>query len=127
MLRLIIHMQAFLIICFVGVASSLLILPPNRVIRGDGTLVKLQARSSVGVEIREMVKLFTNWKLLALMPMFFASNYLSAYSSCHLPYLDAELNIVMLIRVLSTLESLMVQLVRLMERWKLPEVSSALC
>jgi MFS family permease len=70
---------AFLVIIFCGVASSFLILPPNKVIRGDGTLVKLQAASSLRAELRGMLNLFTNWRMIALLPMFFASNYFYAY------------------------------------------------
>jgi len=90
--------QAFLVIIFCGVASSWLVLPPNKVIRGDGTLVKLQAASSIRIELRGMLGLFKNWRMLgtfrlfhsqmqswlthpwaALLPMFFASNYFYAY------------------------------------------------
>jgi MFS family permease len=70
---------AFLVIIFCGVASSWLVLPPNKVIRGDGTLVKLQAASSIRIELRGMLGLFKNWRMLALLPMFFASNYFYAY------------------------------------------------
>ncbi|KAF7967169.1 hypothetical protein HWV62_13181 [Athelia sp. TMB] len=70
---------AFLVIIFLGVASSFLILPPNKVVRGDGTLVKLQAKSSIKAEVLAMAKLFTDWRMLALLPMFFASNYFYAY------------------------------------------------
>ncbi|RDX45382.1 MFS general substrate transporter [Lentinus brumalis] len=70
---------AFLIIIFVGVASAFLILPPNRVIRSDGTIVKLEAASKPHEEIVGMARLFKDWRLLALAPMFFASNYFYAY------------------------------------------------
>jgi hypothetical protein len=56
--------QAFLVIILCGVASSWLVLPPNKVIRGDGTLVKLQAASSLRDEIKGMLKLFTDWRML---------------------------------------------------------------
>jgi len=70
---------AFLVIIFVGVASAFLVLPPNRVIRSDGTLVKLQAHSSIRTELVAMVHLLKDWRMLALVPMFFASNYFYAY------------------------------------------------
>ncbi|KAI0699053.1 MFS general substrate transporter [Cerioporus squamosus] len=70
---------AFLVIIFVGVASAFLILPPNRVIRSDGTIVKLEAASKPHEEIIGMARLFKDWRLLALAPMFFASNYFYAY------------------------------------------------
>lgn len=56
--------QVFEVIILCGVASSFLVLPPNKVIRGDGTLVKLQAASSLGDELKGMLKVFTNWRML---------------------------------------------------------------
>ncbi|EIN11162.1 hypothetical protein PUNSTDRAFT_50256 [Punctularia strigosozonata HHB-11173 SS5] len=70
---------AFLVIIFVGIASSALILPPHRVVRGDGTLVTLAHHSSIHSELLGMAKLFTDWRVAALLPMFFSSNYFYAY------------------------------------------------
>ena len=56
--------QAFLIIIFVGVASSFLILPPNRVIRSDGTIVKLEAASKPHEEVIGLLRLFKDWRML---------------------------------------------------------------
>lgn len=70
---------AFLIIIFIGVASAFLVLGPNRIVRSDGTLVKLQARTTVSEEISGIIRLFKDWRMLALTPMFFASNYFYAY------------------------------------------------
>ncbi|KAJ3485966.1 hypothetical protein NLI96_g4585 [Meripilus lineatus] len=70
---------AFLVIIFIGIASAFLILPPNRVIRGDGTIVKLEAASHPREEIIGMGRLLKDWRMLALLPMFFASNYFYAY------------------------------------------------
>ncbi|THG93485.1 hypothetical protein EW026_g7763 [Hermanssonia centrifuga] len=70
---------AFLIIIFVGVASAFMILPPNRVIRADGTIVRLDTTTKVREELVEMFRLLKNWRMIALFPMFFASNYLYAY------------------------------------------------
>lgn len=70
---------AFIIIAFVGIFSSFLVLPPNRVIRSDGTLVKLHAHTSVKEEVIGIFKLLKDWRMLALLPMFFASNYFYAY------------------------------------------------
>lgn len=68
-----------MVIIFFGMATSFLVLPPNRVIRSDGTLVKLQAASKVHVEVISMLRLLKDWRMLCLMPMFFASNYFYAY------------------------------------------------
>jgi len=70
---------AFLIIIFCGVASAFLVLPPNRVIRSDGTIVKLEAASTVRAEIVGIWERLKDWRILALLPMFFASNYFYAY------------------------------------------------
>ncbi|OJT04058.1 UNC93-like protein 1, partial [Trametes pubescens] len=72
---------AFLVIIFIGVASSFLVLPPHRVIRSDGTLVKLKASSKLHEEVLGVLRLLKDWRMLALMPMFFASNYFYAYQS----------------------------------------------
>ncbi|KZV77525.1 MFS general substrate transporter [Peniophora sp. CONT] len=70
---------AFLIIMLIGTTSSLLVLPPASIVRGDGSLVKVQNLSSPREEIRSFFALFKDWRMLALTPMFFASNYFYAY------------------------------------------------
>ncbi|KAJ3548314.1 hypothetical protein NM688_g5315 [Phlebia brevispora] len=70
---------AFLIIIFIGVATSFLVLPPNLVVRADGTIVKLDTSTKVHEELVGMLRLLKDWRLLALLPMFFASNYFYAY------------------------------------------------
>lgn len=59
--------------------SSFLVLPPNRVVRSDGTIVKLNTSTKVHEELVAMLHLLKDWRLLALLPMFFASNYFYAY------------------------------------------------
>ncbi|KZV77526.1 MFS general substrate transporter [Peniophora sp. CONT] len=70
---------AFLIIMLIGSASTILLLPPSSIIRADGTLVKVQEATSPREEIRTFFALFKDWRMLALTPMFFASNYFYAY------------------------------------------------
>ncbi|KZT07911.1 MFS general substrate transporter [Laetiporus sulphureus 93-53] len=70
---------AFLVVIFVGIASAFLVLPPNHVIRGDGTIVKLEAASKLHEELLSMWAMRKDWRVLALLPMFFASNYFYAY------------------------------------------------
>lgn len=55
---------AFLVIIFVGVASAFLILPPNKVIRSDGTIVKLQAASKVHEEFIGMWHTLKDWRII---------------------------------------------------------------
>jgi len=64
---------------FIGTASTILILPPEAIIREDGTLVKVEASSSVRQELRSFVKVLKDKRILLLLPMFFASNYFYAY------------------------------------------------
>ncbi|THG93486.1 hypothetical protein EW026_g7764 [Hermanssonia centrifuga] len=70
---------AFLVIIFIGVASAFAILPSNRVVRADGTIVKLDTTTKVHEELFAMFRLIKDWRMLALFPMFFASNYFYAY------------------------------------------------
>ncbi|KAI0297599.1 MFS general substrate transporter [Multifurca ochricompacta] len=70
---------AFMIIMFIGTASTIFILPPSAIVRADGTLVKVQASSSVREELSNFVKVLKDKRIILLMPMFFASNYFYAY------------------------------------------------
>lgn len=45
------------------------------VVRSDGSLVELQDSLSPREELAQFVVLFRDWKIWALVPMFFASNY----------------------------------------------------
>lgn len=69
----------FLVLMLTAILTAWLVLPPNYVVRADGTLVDLEDSVPVGVEIRAFAKQFTDWRMLALFPMFFASNYFYAY------------------------------------------------
>ncbi|PCH44646.1 hypothetical protein WOLCODRAFT_26919 [Wolfiporia cocos MD-104 SS10] len=70
---------AFLIIIAFGIASALLILPPDRIVRADGTRVALKAHATPRQEIVGMWHTLKDWRVLALLPMWFASNYFYAY------------------------------------------------
>lgn len=69
----------FMIIMLTAMASSWLVLPPQLVVRGDGTIVELEASLSPKREFQEFVQMFKDWRMLALFPMCFASNYFYAY------------------------------------------------
>lgn len=64
---------------FIGTASTILILPPSAIVREDGTLVKVEASSSVRKELESFIKVLKDKRILLLLPMFFASNYFYAY------------------------------------------------
>ncbi|KAH9035631.1 MFS general substrate transporter [Lactarius pseudohatsudake] len=70
---------AFIIIMFIGTASTMFILPPGAIIRADGTLVKVQASSTVREELTNFIKVLKDKRIIMLIPMFFASNYFYAY------------------------------------------------
>ncbi|KAI0041653.1 MFS general substrate transporter [Auriscalpium vulgare] len=70
---------AFIIIMFIGTASTMLIMPPQRIVRSDGTIVKVEAASSPRQEFHNFISVLKDWRMIALMPMFFASNYFYAY------------------------------------------------
>lgn len=51
-------------IIFVGVASAFLVLPPNKVIRSDGTIVTLKTASRPREELVGMLRLLKDWRML---------------------------------------------------------------
>lgn len=65
----------------IGVGSAFLVLPPNRVIRSDGSIVHTQGASTLRGELLGMLRLLGDWRMLALLPMTFASIYFYAYQS----------------------------------------------
>ncbi|KAG8164200.1 hypothetical protein KVR01_006118 [Diaporthe batatas] len=70
---------AFLIIMLTAVVTSWLILPPHLVVRGDGTVVEIEEAITPKQEFKEIWKLLRDWRMIALFPMFFSSNYFYAY------------------------------------------------
>ncbi|KAF8335875.1 MFS general substrate transporter [Cantharellus anzutake] len=70
---------AFLAIIFLGVACTWLLLPPNMIVRGDGSVVQVQSASNPKQEVTNFLNLLKDWRMLALLPMSFASNYFYAY------------------------------------------------
>ena len=67
--------------CFMsaGTLLSFAILPPNQVIRDDGTRCTNVKYSSVSTEAAEILKLFLNWKMLLIVPAAWASNFFYSY------------------------------------------------
>ncbi|KAI5457561.1 DUF895 domain protein [Mariannaea sp. PMI_226] len=70
---------AFMIVMLTSIATSWLVLPPHLVVRGDNTVVEVQKSLSPKQEWREFVQVFRDWRMVALFPMFLASNYFYAY------------------------------------------------
>ncbi|KAG5920543.1 hypothetical protein E4U53_003911 [Claviceps sorghi] len=70
---------AFVTVMLTSVATSWLVLPPELVVRGDGTIPSLAEPLTPSREMAEFVAMFKDWRMLALFPMFFSSNYFYAY------------------------------------------------
>ncbi|CAN8104143.1 unnamed protein product [Discula destructiva] len=70
---------AFMIIMLTAIVTSWLLLPPHSVVRADGTVVELEDAISPLQEFRELKKVLADWRMWALFPMFFSSNYFYAY------------------------------------------------
>ncbi|TVU06846.1 hypothetical protein EJB05_46882, partial [Eragrostis curvula] len=63
----------------VGAALTLLVLPPRRIVRDDGTRATRVTYSSPATELTEIVALFANWKMLLVLPAAWASNFFYTY------------------------------------------------
>lgn len=70
---------AFMAIMLVGTALTLLVLPPSRIVRNDGTRATRVTYSSVSTEAWEILKLFANWRMLLVLPAAWASNFFYTY------------------------------------------------
>lgn len=70
---------AFIIIMLTSTATSWLVLPPEAVVRANGTIVKLPESLTPKQELKEFIRMFKDWRMIALFPMFFSSNYFYAY------------------------------------------------
>ncbi|XP_022888800.1 UNC93-like protein 1 isoform X2 [Olea europaea var. sylvestris] len=70
---------AFMVFMSIGTVLSLAISHPSRVHRDDGSRCTNIEYSSVSVEAIEILKLFLNWKMLLLVPAYWASNFFYSY------------------------------------------------
>ncbi|KAJ2746840.1 hypothetical protein H4R27_003715 [Coemansia aciculifera] len=70
---------AFVVLECIGAALGLALAPPAKVVREDGSSVVLVKYTSVRIEAVEILKLFMNPMMLALLPMCFASNFFYSY------------------------------------------------
>lgn len=78
---------AMIVIMLAAIGTSWLVLPAQKAVRGDGTLVEIEASVRPMVEFREFLKMLGDWRMLALFLMCFASNYFYAYQSAITAYL----------------------------------------
>jgi hypothetical protein len=70
---------AFMVIMTFGAMLTLALLPSSKVIRSDGTPVSLHKFSNWKREAIEVLKLFKDWRMLVLIPLFAGSNWFYAY------------------------------------------------
>ncbi|RUP49141.1 major facilitator superfamily domain-containing protein [Jimgerdemannia flammicorona] len=70
---------AFMIIMMFGILLILLLKPPNKVTRDDGTPVTLVVSTDWRSELKSIVLLLGNWRMVLLIPMFLGSNWFYAY------------------------------------------------
>ncbi|PKU81721.1 UNC93-like protein 2 [Dendrobium catenatum] len=70
---------AFMCFMSAGTVLSLAILPPSRIVREDGSRATAVTYSSVSAEGIEILKLFSNWKMLLIIPAAWRSNFFYSY------------------------------------------------
>ncbi|KAG1107580.1 hypothetical protein G6F42_016319 [Rhizopus arrhizus] len=70
---------AFMVIMVFGALLTLALLPANRVVRADGAQVSLHKFSNWKREAVEVLKLFKDWRMLILIPLFAGSNWFYTY------------------------------------------------
>ena len=51
-------------IIFFGIASAFAVLPPHRVVRPDGTIVKVDDQSSIPQELKGLWERLKDWRIL---------------------------------------------------------------
>ncbi|KAI8604981.1 major facilitator superfamily domain-containing protein [Dissophora ornata] len=69
----------YMVVMTVGSLISVLLLPTSKVIRKDGShVVKIRYSSPID-ELKSVFALFKDWRMLALVPMFFSSNWFYTY------------------------------------------------
>ncbi|KAM1407609.1 hypothetical protein ACFX2F_002166 [Malus domestica] len=69
----------FMIFMSIGTLLSLSILPASKVVRDDGTKCTDIQYSNVTTEASEIAKLFTNWKMLLIIPAAWSGNFFYTY------------------------------------------------
>ncbi|KAG1053259.1 hypothetical protein G6F46_000817 [Rhizopus delemar] len=70
---------AFVIVMLVGVVLSLAIASPTRVVRPDGTKVAIEKPLHWSDELKGVLSVWKEWRMLCLIPAFLASNWFYSY------------------------------------------------
>ncbi|KAF9130741.1 hypothetical protein BGW39_002742 [Mortierella sp. 14UC] len=69
----------YMVVMVFGALLSLLLLPTSKVFRKDGSNVARVRYSNPTSELVSVFKLFLDWRMLCLIPMFFTSNWVYTY------------------------------------------------
>ncbi|KAG0051671.1 hypothetical protein BGZ83_003462 [Gryganskiella cystojenkinii] len=69
----------YMVVMTIGALISVFLLPTSKVTRADGSAVVKVRYSSPILELQSVMKLFTDWRMLCLIPMFFTSNWIYTY------------------------------------------------
>ncbi|CAO3644751.1 unnamed protein product [Cunninghamella blakesleeana] len=70
---------AFVIVMLIGVGLTFTLASPSNVIRSDGSRVEVSEASTWKHEVKAMVNVWSEWRMVALIPAFLASNWFYAY------------------------------------------------
>ncbi|KAI9294180.1 MFS general substrate transporter [Neoconidiobolus thromboides FSU 785] len=70
---------AFMSLMIVGALIALLLLPPNKVVRSDGSPIEVPKYPSPIEEIKGVAKVFFDLKMILLIPLFLSSNWYYTY------------------------------------------------
>ncbi|OBZ90441.1 hypothetical protein A0J61_01514 [Choanephora cucurbitarum] len=82
---------AFVIIMLVGVAFSLVLSHPSQVVRPNGTRVAITKASDWKTELRGVLGVWKEWRMICLIPAFLASNWFYSYQfRVNAVYFDAS-------------------------------------
>jgi MFS family permease len=69
----------YMVVMTLGALISVFLLPTSKVVRKDGSPVVRIKYSSPMSELKSVFALFKDWRMLALIPMFFSSNWVYTY------------------------------------------------
>lgn len=82
---------AFVVVMLVGIAASLLLASPSNVVRPDGTCVAISKASDWKTELKGVLLVWKEWRMIYLIPAFLASNWFYAYQfRVNAVYFDAS-------------------------------------
>ncbi|KAI9025972.1 major facilitator superfamily domain-containing protein [Phycomyces nitens] len=70
---------AFVVIMLIGVVVSLALAPPSSVVRPDGSKIAIAKSAHWTKEVKGALMIWKEWRMMALIPAFLASNWFYAY------------------------------------------------